>query len=253
MEPGSTLPLDAAIGAATLLLAAWTTATLLAAGRLRVRVRRPRPRPLRWLPAFSVAFALSAPAAGAGGRSPLDRTPSRHHAPAPPWARPGGATPPLPPGGPGAPSPLPPWEARAQGAERSPQEASGRGRLRLGRPALPGRLLFPGGGGAQRNPSAPTAHPALHGGHRPGDRARPLFARAGRRAHRTGATYVVRPGDSLWSISAALLGSDDPARIAAAWPRLYRLNARRIGPDPGLIHPGTVLRLPASWAVRTAP
>ena len=35
--------------------------------------------------------------------------------------------------------------------------------------------------------------------------------------------------------------------VAAAWPELYRLNAATIGPDPDLIHPGTELRLPATW------
>lgn len=260
MEARSVATLDGALSAVTLVLAAWTAIALLSAGAVRVRVRRSRRWPRRWLPALSVAFALSSSAAGAGGRSPLDRTFGRHHAPAPPWARPGGPTPPLPPGGPGAPSPLPPWEAKATADDDLPardRRAPALGALRLGRPALPGRLLFSAerhspargrsrGGRLQADP----LHPALHGGRRAGQQLRPLFARAGHEPRRTVATYVVRPGDSLWDISAALLNSTDPARLAAAWPRLYRLNAKTIGPDPGLIHPGTVLRLPASWPRR---
>ncbi len=52
------------------------------------------------------------------------------------------------------------------------------------------------------------------------------------------ARYVVRPGDSLWSIAHAHLG--DPTR----WPRIYALNRDEVGPDPDLIQPGQQLRLP---------
>jgi nucleoid-associated protein YgaU len=59
------------------------------------------------------------------------------------------------------------------------------------------------------------------------------------------AEVVVRPGDSLWSIAAAGLGplaSDE--EIAVSWPRWYSRNAPAIGPDPGLLLPGQVLRAP---------
>ncbi len=49
--------------------------------------------------------------------------------------------------------------------------------------------------------------------------------------------YRVQPGDSLWSIAGRLLG--DPLR----WPEIQRLNPQ-LG-DPGLIHPGQQLNLPA--------
>lgn len=57
---------------------------------------------------------------------------------------------------------------------------------------------------------------------------------------------TVQAGDSLWSITAGLLpaGADD-ARVAAAWPLLYAANRDVVGPDPGLIHPGDVLTVPA--------
>jgi hypothetical protein len=51
-------------------------------------------------------------------------------------------------------------------------------------------------------------------------------------------SYVVRPGDSLWSVAGTSLG--DPT----AWPRIYALNRDLVGPDPDLILPGQLLRLP---------
>ena len=57
-------------------------------------------------------------------------------------------------------------------------------------------------------------------------------------------SVTVRPGDTLWSITAAALRSTDDVRIAAAWPRLYEANAGTIGPDPSLLRPGQVLTIP---------
>lgn len=57
-------------------------------------------------------------------------------------------------------------------------------------------------------------------------------------------TVVVRPGDSLWRITARQLPSTAPARVVdRGWRRLARANAARV-PDPHLIVPGTRLRLP---------
>ena len=61
--------------------------------------------------------------------------------------------------------------------------------------------------------------------------------------------YVVRPGDSLSSIAAA-------RAVRGGWQALYAANRRVIGPDPDVIHPGTVLVLPGqvtpvSYTVRT--
>jgi nucleoid-associated protein YgaU len=57
--------------------------------------------------------------------------------------------------------------------------------------------------------------------------------------------YVVRPGDCLWHIAAALLPAGaDTSEIAAEVERLWRLNEDRIGTDdPNLIYAGTTLRL----------
>ena len=60
-------------------------------------------------------------------------------------------------------------------------------------------------------------------------------------------THTVTPGESLWSITAHLLpAGSSPARIAQAWPALYRANSEEIGADPALIRPGAVLSVPDS-------
>ncbi|MEO6513036.1 MAG: LysM domain-containing protein, partial [Nocardioides sp.] len=60
------------------------------------------------------------------------------------------------------------------------------------------------------------------------------------------ARQTVRPGDTLWSLSAVRLGADaTTAEIAAAWPRLYAANRGVIGPDPAHIEPGQHLTFPA--------
>ena len=53
--------------------------------------------------------------------------------------------------------------------------------------------------------------------------------------------YVVQPGDTLSGIAAAL-------GTPGGWPALYAANRRAIGPDPGLIRPGSVLALPGRAA-----
>src|SRR5258708_28726544 len=56
-------------------------------------------------------------------------------------------------------------------------------------------------------------------------------------APRRGARYVVQPGDTLSGIAAA-------AAVRGGWPALYAANRRALGPDPDVIHPGTVLVVP---------
>jgi hypothetical protein len=68
-------------------------------------------------------------------------------------------------------------------------------------------------------------------------------------------TVTVQRGDTLWSIAAAHLarrlgspagaGPGD-AEVAAEWPRWYEANRSVIGPDPGVILPGQLLRPPAT-------
>ena len=49
--------------------------------------------------------------------------------------------------------------------------------------------------------------------------------------------YVVRSGDTLSGVAARLA-------VRGGWPALYAANRRAIGPDPGIIHAGTVLTFP---------
>jgi LysM repeat protein len=60
-------------------------------------------------------------------------------------------------------------------------------------------------------------------------------------------SVVVRPGDTLWSISEEHLGPNaTPQRIAAEVEQIYALNRDRIGSDPNLIASGQELSLPAA-------
>jgi hypothetical protein len=78
---------------------------------------------------------------------------------------------------------------------------------------------------------APQAHPQPHDSQRaPAQPAMPL---------------LVRPGDSLWSLTARQLGPRaTAARVAATWPGLYAANRRVIGTNPNLIRPGERLVRP---------
>jgi LysM repeat protein len=60
-------------------------------------------------------------------------------------------------------------------------------------------------------------------------------------ATRPAAKYVVQLGDTLSGIAARFA-------VRGGWPALYAANRHLIGPDPGLIHPGTVLVLPGQAA-----
>lgn len=61
-------------------------------------------------------------------------------------------------------------------------------------------------------------------------------------------TVRVRVGDCLWSLAADDLAArhagSRPADVVVAWHRWYAVNRTTIGPDPRLIRPGEVLRVP---------
>lgn len=60
-----------------------------------------------------------------------------------------------------------------------------------------------------------------------------------------GAEVTVRPGDSLWGLSAARLGPfASDVDIALDWPRLYQANREVIGASPHFLLPGQILRIP---------
>lgn len=82
---------------------------------------------------------------------------------------------------------------------------------------------------------------------RRGDEPIPAYPVGGRTPTVSGDRYLVRSGDSLWSIAQRLAGLHaSDARVAALVSRLWRLNASAIRTgDPDLLRPGTNLRLPA--------
>lgn len=70
----------------------------------------------------------------------------------------------------------------------------------------------------------------------------PLMATASPAANTT--RYVVQPGDTLSSIAARL-------GLPGGWQALYAANQPAIGPDPNIIHTGTVLTIPRPAPART--
>lgn len=149
----------------------------------------------------------------------------------------------------------------------SPAVAAGRRHPQPAAPAPsvrtePGRFpppRLPGSSGPLEDPPWETTevHPAVH---RPsGDAdASPerLFRRWGAAGGRDDEPerpdrarwHAVLPGETLWSIAADRLDTDDVRRIARYWPRIHRANRDEIGPNPNLIHAGQVLELPPEQA-----
>ena len=59
-----------------------------------------------------------------------------------------------------------------------------------------------------------------------------------RKAPTAGGIYVVHSGDTLSGIARK-------RDVPGGWQSLYRMNKKTIGSNPGLIHPGQRLHLPA--------
>lgn len=84
------------------------------------------------------------------------------------------------------------------------------------------------------------------------DMAAPQDARSVNRGAEAARSVVVRPGDSLWSISSERLGPNArPRQITNTVEQIYALNRNRIGSDPNMIFSGQVLLLPP--VARAAP
>jgi hypothetical protein len=99
-------------------------------------------------------------------------------------------------------------------------------------------------------PTRPVTSPAAFGSE-PGAHERPDGDRAAGAPSGAGVRRI-RPGECLWDIAAARLpASASHADIDRAWRVLYRANRSRIGPDPGLVTPGTPLVVPLSLSPRT--
>ncbi|HSS68315.1 MAG TPA: hypothetical protein VLK34_07165 [Nocardioidaceae bacterium] len=77
------------------------------------------------------------------------------------------------------------------------------------------------------------------------DTAPDLHRQTTTRGHAHPTVVVVRPGDTLWSITADLSPPEaSDASVAEHVHRLYAANRSAIGDDPDLIYPETTLRVP---------
>ena len=143
------------------------------------------------------------------------------------------------------------------------QATTGRVRTVRGCPDAVRRLLLAGCGLALAATAAPAAadstagrppapddsHAVVSGLPLP-DRVEIGPSRVGRRALEAGAAepggvHLVRAGDTLWGIAAdSLPGPSTDADISVRWHDIWAANRSAIGPDPDLIHPGTMLQLP---------
>lgn len=201
---------------------------------VRVRVRRGKgnkraPWFTRSVSMLGFALALSTPAAASGSRRP-DPPYRRAAAAVPPWSPTGGS---------------PPHPSVGSGARQFDET------MAQVHPAIHGRRtrrsadvapLFPREGRTRVQPSASANSEPTRSLDRCDER------RACMAAHPSGRPrfHVVRPGDSLWTIASAVLGTEDPVPVARYWARIHRANREVIGPDPDLLHPGQKLTLPST-------
>ncbi len=99
-----------------------------------------------------------------------------------------------------------------------------------------------------KRPGARVEHPGVKAAEHPAVRVAPGHRRSPRTVvvsrPATAITYRVRPADTLWAISGRYLGNP------VLWGALYRANRELIGSDPGLIHPGLILHIPATQLAR---
>lgn len=192
----------------------------------------PPPHDLGWQPSTTATVPSQADGAASTPTAPdapsAAAEPTHSETRAAPSATPGTASAPAS----GAPTPAP-GPAASPGARpgTSPSTA----------PQAPGAAAR-APAAAPIPPEAPTPAQAATGGP-----SNPAGAGRGNGGwdQRPPAQHTVRPGESLWSISAAHLGLDNSApELVTAWPQLYQRNRETLGPDPSLIQPGTVLQLP---------
>ena len=62
----------------------------------------------------------------------------------------------------------------------------------------------------------------------------------------TGTTHRVVAGDTLWTIAARAVRSNDSQRVTLAWHRVYAANRATLGSNPGLLQVGESLCVPRS-------
>ncbi len=101
--------------------------------------------------------------------------------------------------------------------------ADGDGTTLLAGLPLPERAVAPAAEAARQPEGRPAARPALAAAEQ---------------------TYVVRPGDSLWSIADSHPEPGTSGSVDERWHAIWQANRDVVGDDPDLILPGQALRLP---------
>jgi nucleoid-associated protein YgaU len=139
----------------------------------------------------------------------------------------------------------PPSTVRLTGP--APASTAGIGRPHDAVPTTPRRTGLPAQAGARGDvPGSARVRVGVPDRPTSGAATRYTDVRSGQPV-RVPARVVVKPGDTLWSIAATELGPNATAEdVAARWPAWYDANRQQIGPDPDLIRPGQVLRIPAA-------
>ena len=199
-------------GTVLCLAAACLVVTLMTAA-IRIRVRLPRP-PVsgavgRLAPVLGFALVLAGGPARAERRTPTAPPIQTGGAP-PPWSDASGFPPPRP---------LARIEAKKDHAAHPALHAHRTDQSHV--------ALFPRGHGREETDRKRERAKAM--------RQHP----AGKALNR----YVVRDGDTLWSIAQRELQTEDIRSIARFWPKIHRANRDSI-PDPSFIMPGQVLVIP---------
>jgi len=205
-------------------------------------------------PAPAAPVGTPAPATPPDAAAPGDPAPAPPPGPVPAPSEPPAAPAPPAAGAPATPAPPPagtpvPVESASQETARAPKPPRhraepGANAARFGPPDRAARTARARAAApAAPAPAVATAPPAAAA--RASAVRRVTVARRSRPL-RPGGAYVVRPGDSLWSIASRLAPEDSNSELAALVARLWSLNADAVASaDPDVITPGLRLRLPA--------
>ena len=117
-------------------------------------------------------------------------------------------------------------------------------------PRDPFRALVSAGGKVLAAPAAPVpaaARPAVPAAPAaPAAPVRAVVPATSPTATCTGTTHRVVAGDTLWTIAARAVRTNDSSRVTIAWHRIYAANRDTLGSNPSLLQVGESLCVPGS-------